>query len=307
MRDGADASPASRAAYVVAGATEALRLLLPEAFDRHVSVGLIGSCARGDVAACSDIDYCIVFDAEAPALDGVDLALTVERLCTSLRTRFLDEPFALRFSVFWSTLEDLRNGTYEGGRWPPYDRAAFRADGKYVAGMPIDKSSFAQVPPEALLADSIHFVLHEMRPRLEAMKFFERLDELSGLRVKALGSVLTSKLALMPVRVLYALSRDGERHPGASPEEAIRSCAASYGTMPWWTLVESAASWRRQETMSDDECELAARLLRAHAGKLYRCLLLESARVAAEGMLDRASVELEQWADELSDAPNAAR
>jgi hypothetical protein len=284
---------------IVSAANAWMAARFGDALNRCVSIGLNGSCARGDISAVSDIDYCIIFDCRDDHLHDVNLEELVARLRREIVSSFPEDPFARRFSVFWGRLEDLKLGHYQVGRFPPYDRGLFRRCGRLVAGMEVGPESIHCPTAQEVGRAGVTFLLEEVRVQLDALRFFENLHALSAVRLRELGPVLASKAVLMPVRMLYVLQAENEAQLFVSAEAAVRCTASSHGTYEWWELVESALVWRSNFPESDVGLSASADALKRHARGLYSCCIRTHRQFALDnGMVD-AAAELESWVSRL--------
>lgn len=286
-----------RAAQVVTIATQRLHGALGEG-SGGVSVGVLGSYARGDLSHTSDIDYYVVFDRrQLPANYNVaQLEQIVLQTVAGVRRVRPDEPLAARFSVFWSTLEALQKGDYSVGRWPAYDRQALIEDGRHLAGFRLSTKSLPRVTHEELLEDAVHLLINVLRPRVTASGLLSDSwtpeEALQGA-----GAPLVTKAILMPIRLLYMLQNASSHRMIASTEQAVSCCRARHGCAHWWPLAENALQWRRGgPTVASEGAGSQRSLLVA----LYLQTIADYAPVAETlGLSDRAETLL-AWHSELA-------
>lgn len=267
-------------------------------------MGVLGSHARGELREVSDIDYYVVFDDRALAsagspVDAGRMSAMIDALTRHVREVHAATELAARFSVFWTTLESLERATYSVGRWGPYDRAAMRDHGRYLAGKAIPMGVPPPVDRMTLILDSALFLVDVLRVKLESAGLFWRSSQADAEWLSQLDPVVLTKAVLMPIRMLYLLVPHSEQRPIASTEVAVQACSTVYGAQPWWPLVEAAARWRAAPWLDSATFDSAARLMCAHFVHLYSfCLSAYEAELAQRGCGELAA-RLREWAGEL--------
>jgi predicted nucleotidyltransferase len=301
----ADAQLRRRATNVVSSATSFLADHFGKHFDECVSAGVMGSYARNALRAVSDIDYYVVFDEPACAAANVgcsesDMSTVVSGLSEHVRRTHAEEPFAQRFSVYWSSLAALEEGRYDVGRWPAYDRRAFSIYDVHCGGKIVSKTRLPRVPLDAIVVDSACFFLDVARSKLEEANLFGRLNLLTAAELESLGPVILTKSVTMPVRLLHVLHPLKEEQVILGTEAAIAWCAIRYRRERWWALVEAALSWRKYAPADTEGWTDAAALFRAHLRDLYVFSLNEYANALGEKNHVGLSARLAAWRDDLA-------
>lgn len=293
------------ARVIVQSATEYVIDYFGSAFQDCVSVGALGSYALGTLSHVSDIDYYLVFDAAALRANrggegDQGIARLVEALGEQLRRSYPRQPYADRFSVFWTSQQCLTEGSYDVGRWPPYDREAFRWHGKHLAGKVIPKETVPAVPRSTLVVDSARFLTDVVRPKLLAAHLFRRLSSLDGAQLAHLDEATLTKAVLMPIRLLYILLPTNDDQVIASTEAAVASCSKVYHREAWWPLVCMVLEWRKTPRVSAPSLDNVAMGLRTHLANLYVfCLRQYAGAVRQHGAFEEQG-RLEAWISELT-------
>lgn len=273
-----------------------------------LSIGLLGSYARSEACALSDLDYYVVFHTEvleSPQfqLDPSTLAAVLNEVEVEVKANLADIPLMNRMSPFWATSEALASGRYDSGRWPAYDRQAF-LEGRYrhVAGK--SSSSVVVVAPgrELLLLQSAQFLLDVVKPKLDGARFFSRIPQLRPADIIHLGPITITKCVTMPVRLLHTLDKSAEERYAISTEEAVELSRARYHSFSWWPAVDAAMIWRKEGAFSNENVSAAAGLLSLHALSLYDYLLLSYAEETRRLGHFSIAAALEDWRGSLSPA-----
>lgn len=298
-------TPRRSAEAVVRTALAFLRQRLGGAFDDCVSVGVMGSLGRGDLVATSDVDFYIVFDVHAFGRAGIELgeaamSAIVEETARHVGHECRENPFAPRFSAYWTSLDSLESGRCDIGRWPAYDRQAFLESGRHLAGKHVRKERVPEVSQETIVSESAMFLIEVVGAKLEAAGLFENIPDLDAGTVARLGPVVVTKAATMPVRVLYTLAPVDDRSRVVSTERAVSAGSRRFGDRSWWELVEAAMAWRERPPSDPQEWGHAARLLRREIVNLYLCCMTElSSWLRSRGVAAGPTEALERWAENL--------
>ena len=262
---------AERASEVVRVATERLKAGT-EGFQQTMSVGVLGSCARGDLSVWSDVDYYVVLDTSRVGSDHLlaNMERNVRDVAAHVQATLKQNLFARRLSVFWSPLASLRTGDYSVGRWPAYDRQALIEHGQHIAGFRLTMGELPAVSRDALITDAIALLLDVIRPRIGAAQLLERPWSLPAV---AYGreEILVAKAILMPLRLLYMLEPRSLGRPIVSTDEAGRVCRRKYRKTRWWSLAESLLEWRStgRPPRDDEPCQLRLVQLYEHTVEAY--------------------------------------
>ncbi len=239
----------------------------------RVSAGILGSYARRDLCATSDLDFYVIFDSTAFTSTVVEMneermSQIVCGLSEHVIGCYPQEPLARRFSVFWTTLESLRTGRLEIGRWPAYDRLALLNEGVHRWGNPTFHRNLATISRSTLVHESARFLLGVVKEKVGVL-LLERISLLDEVALEALGPVLLTKAATMPARLLHTLKQREAHLRTVSTERAAREISGSFGQKRWWSLVEAGLVWRNAPPRNTAEWRSAAGLVRSCALEMY--------------------------------------
>lgn len=300
----ADADLSSRAAVLVQWATDFLREGVGASFDSAVSVGLLGSFARGNPSPTSDVDYYAIIDADAGDKSIEVFGQTVEQIPHRISVAHSKEVLAHRFSIYWTSLEDLQGKRQTLGRFPAYDRALLKRWSKDIAGFQLAREALPEVSIEELQADSLKFLLEEVKPRLSRLGLFSK-EPLSAEMLETWNEALLPKVVLMPVRLIYLISSASARQPLVSTEDAARSFLQDNRNASFAGLVDAAGVWRHDPPHSNEPLREAAELLNQHARQLYSHLLTRYEEASRDWASNEQLTSLRSWHGEISRSSNS--
>jgi predicted nucleotidyltransferase len=213
---------------------KALTTMLSIFKDRLTAAYLLGSFARGNPSAVSDIDFAIILDKTTEEDEKVIDDTMVELQKSTL-------PYASRLSLFWGSVTYL-NANGSNGRFPPLDRLDLIKHGYLLYGTDVRPQLTPPSQRELIIAGA-EFALEKLSAGnvsaaiMTPEKIFPQLD-----------CVYLTKIILMPVRLLFtAITRE----IGYNDASATYYCENFPG--PSANLVESAFQWRNQPPANKNE------------------------------------------------------
>jgi predicted nucleotidyltransferase len=251
---------------------------------RLASVYALGSLAHGGFSpGLSDVDVGLVLEDRLRPADEGDVAAIKELVVAR------GNPLAERLSLFWGSIESLRDALPQG-RFPPLDRLDLILHGRLLLGRET-RAGFPKPSREELVVGAVRF----------ALEILGRPEEIQHVLDPALlirrGPRTVSKRVLFPVRFLYT-ARTGEIGP-------VENAADHYSQLGGVAsaLVFEAVRWRSEPP---DDLTRALGPLSDHLQALYVEFLDDHIpRMTDYGKVDLAEA-LRAWRSSLTD-PRTSR